>query len=74
MSTKDDKDRSGSRTYEGVYGVFSSVQWDLHQANPSKYPMFRDLVEASEYSYRSIRLDLANAASEAHNFDKKRWC
>jgi hypothetical protein len=64
------KKKEGSNTYTGVYGVFCPVQWGLHHANPSQYPMFRDLIEASECSRKSVRLDLASVASEARNLDR----
>lgn len=55
--------------YKGVIGVFCPIQWELHRSNPSKYPMFRDLIEASQCSRQSIRMDLWTAVQQAKSVD-----
>jgi hypothetical protein len=34
-------------SYNGIYGTFCTVDWELHKNDPSTYPMFRDLVDNS---------------------------
>lgn len=38
---------NGVVNYDGVYGVFCKLDWNLHKKDPSSHPMFRDLVENS---------------------------
>lgn len=45
-TNKNSEDQASS--YEGIYGRFCKLNWRAHQKDPSKTPMFRDLIEASD--------------------------
>jgi len=45
--------------YGGVVGHFCSLNWNLHKEDPSKYPMFRDLVSHSPSCDDPFAMDLS---------------
>jgi len=57
-------------TYQGVTGGFCQLNFAAHKNDPSKYPMFRDLVAASPDCQKShVTLDLKYIAELAREFD-----
>ena len=44
---EEDLDRSPSNTYNGVYGMFCNINFEIHKRDPSAVPMFRDLIAHS---------------------------
>ncbi len=45
-----------NNAYSGVSGVFCKLEWSKHKANPSSYPMLRDLSNPSP----NCRVQLVN--------------
>jgi hypothetical protein len=68
----DDGDGLGSdvRSYSGVVGVFCKVDWSKHKQNPSSYPMFWDITQASPACKHKIRYDLKEVVRLARLHDR----
>jgi len=61
-----------TKSYSGVMGSFCRVDWSKHKNDPSSYPMFRDLVSASEGCKEEgmFQMDLKKAAGLARDYDR----
>lgn len=59
-------------SYSGVYGKFCRLDWDVHKADPSSTPMFRDLVQKSPdcSPQNQGTMELRKAAKAVRAFDK----
>lgn len=60
--------------YEGsILGEFCRLQWSVHKAEPSKNPMFRELLAASPDcdAGNRVTMDLQQAARAARDYDDK---
>jgi hypothetical protein len=58
--------------YTGIYATFCRLDWSLHQGDPSTYPMFRDLVQASRdcrESHRISHVPLHDMVALAKSYD-----
>ena len=63
---------SYSSAYDGVYGTFCEVEWSLHKHDPSKYPMFKDLVVRSslcDEEHRIHNVNLQQITNRAKQLD-----
>ena len=47
-------------SYNGIYGTFCTLDWELHKHDPSTYPMFRDLVDQSPQCTKKHRISNVN--------------
>ncbi len=61
---------SNENDYDGVIGHFCALNWSLHKNDPSKHPMFRDLVQKSSCNSEYIEYDLKEAVRLIRNADK----
>jgi hypothetical protein len=60
--------------YAGIYGTFCRVDWPLHKADPSTYPMFRDLLDHSSEcneAHRIHKVDIRALANQARYYDEQ---
>ena len=62
---------SDVNSYSGVYGIFCKLDWAKHKNNPSSYPMFRDLKEASPECRHKIQYDLNTLVKLARGYDRR---
>jgi hypothetical protein len=60
-------------SYTGIIGVFCKLDFDKQKQDPHKYPMFRDLVDASGCAATAnmVRVDLGNAVELVRDYDAK---
>lgn len=61
----------GNDSYSGVTGVFCALDFGKQKLDPTKVPMFRDLITASgcDEGSHQFRMDLSKAVESAHEYD-----
>ena len=74
----EESDTGSFPSYNGIYGTFCTLDWQLHKEDPSTYPMFRDLVDSSPQCAKKFRInnvnlfDLVRLAREQDQADPER--
>jgi len=62
--------RSDGTEYSGIVAIYCKLEWSKHKENPSKLPMFRDLVAASECNVKQqIHVPLQAVLDRTRQFD-----
>mmetsp|Transcript_6077 Transcript_6077/g.6608 ORF Transcript_6077/g.6608 Transcript_6077/m.6608 type:complete len:442 (-) Transcript_6077:360-1685(-) len=56
-------------TYEGVIGKFCEIEWSAHKSNPSKFPMFKDLMDISKDCRYPFEYDLLEAVNQVKRYE-----
>ncbi len=56
----EESDTGSFPSYNGIYGTFCTLDWQLHKDDPSTFPMFRDLVDSSPQCAKKFRINQVN--------------